>query len=102
MAEERAGIYLPKKPEAAFYALPEAKQKRLAAFLEEQRAELESSGGGRKEGCSCEWEPGFAVYWDIQLKPKYRDANPKPKASPSSAKLGSAYRIVVLEIRRLS
>ena len=101
MAEERAGIYLLKKVEAAFYALPEARQMRLAAFLEARRAELESSGGGNKENLSCEWEPGFAVYWDIQLKPKYRDDNPKPKASPSSAKLGSAYRIVVLEIRRL-
>ena len=99
MAEEHAGIWLKKEAEDAFYALPAENQERLAAFLEERRAELESTGGGRKEGFASEWEPGFAVYWDINLKPKYRAANPKLKAP---AKLGSAYRIEVLEIRRLA
>jgi hypothetical protein len=97
MAEESAGIWLKKEAEDAFYALPAESQVRLAAFLEALRAELESTGGGRKEYCLFEWEPGFVVYWDVNLKPKYRDANPKLKMP---AKLGSAYRIEVLEIRR--
>jgi hypothetical protein len=100
MAEERAGIYFPKKMRNAFCALPEASQERLRVFLEAQRAQLESFGGGRKEGCAWEWEPGFAIYWDVNLKPQSRMARRKPTQFFAPAKLGSAYRIEVLEIRR--
>lgn len=100
MAEGHAGIYLGGDAEKAFYRLTEDRQRRLADFLEKERARLEASGGGSKEGCAAEWEPGFAVYWDINLKPEYRKRG--RKAPPMPAKLGAAYRIEVLEIRKLS
>jgi hypothetical protein len=102
MAGERAGIYLTERAENAFYRLPEEMQKRLAAFLERQRVFLESAGGGRKEGLTYEWEPGHAVYWEINLKPEYQAQRRMRKAPPPPAKLGAAYRIEVLEIRKLA
>jgi len=101
MAEEHAGIYLGSDAEKAFYRLTEDRQERLAAFLETERAKLEASGGS-KEGCAAQWESGWAVYWDINLKPEYRKPGRGRKAPPMSAKLGAAYRIEVLEIRKLS
>jgi hypothetical protein len=102
MAEEHAGIYLAKGADDAFYELPEARRLRLRDFLEGERIKLESTGGGRKEGLAFEWEPGYAVYWDINLKPEYRATGTKLKTSPSPTKLGTAYLIEVLEIRKLS
>ena len=102
MAEERAGIYFPEKMRSAFCALPPASQERLRVFLEAERAHLESFGGGNKEGLAWEWEPGYAIYWDIKLKPEHRGEGRKPAPSSASAKLGSAYRIEILEIRRFS
>jgi hypothetical protein len=98
MADEYAGIYLGDAAEKAFYRLTEDRQQRLADFLEKERARLEASGGGSKEGCSAEWETGWAVYWDVNLKPEYRN---KAKGRKAPAKLGAAYRIEVLEIRKL-
>ena len=74
----------------------------FANFLEGERIKLESTGGGRKEGLAFEREPGYAVYWDINLKPEYRATGTKLKTPPSPTKLGAAYRIEVLEIRKLS
>lgn len=102
MADDHAGIYLADEAEKAFYRLPEERQRRLARFLEAERAALESSGGGSKQGCAAEWEPGFAVYWDIDLKPEYRKSGRKRRPVPAPAKLGAAYRIEVLEIRKLA
>ena len=81
--KERAGIYLSERAQEVFYSLPEASQQRLAEFLDGQRAEFDRAGG-RKEGCASEWEPGWAVYWDINLKPQYR----KLAAVESSGRLG--------------
>ena len=100
MVRGHAAIYLNKSAERAFYRLPEAAQKRLQEFLEAQRAELETAGGGNKEGLAFEWQPGWAVYWDIQLQPQSGEAQPKRNRSP--VKLGEAYRIEVREIRKLS
>ena len=102
MAEELAGIYFPRKMREAFCALPEASQERLREFLVAQRTQLETFGGGRKEGCAWEWEPGFVVYWDVNLKPQYRTARGKATGSSGPRKLGSLYRLEILEIRRLS
>jgi hypothetical protein len=102
MSDERAGIYLTERAENAFYRLPEGTQKRLAAFLEGEREFLESTGGGRKEGLAFEWEPGYAVYWEIDLKPEYQAQGRMRKAPPPPSKLGAAYRIEVLEIRKLA
>jgi|HubBroStandDraft_1064217.scaffolds.fasta_scaffold630250_1 hypothetical protein len=102
MAEERAGIYFPRKMRKAFCALPEASQERLRVFLVGQREQLETFGGGRKEGCAGEWEPGFVVYWDVNLKPQYRTARRKAVGASGLKTLGSLYRIEILEIRRLS
>ena len=102
MAEEQAGIYLAGDAEETFYKLPEERRLRLAAFLEGERVKLESAGGGCKEGMAFEWEPGYAVYWDINLKPEYRATGKKRKMPPFPMKLGAAYRIEVLLIRKLS
>jgi hypothetical protein len=99
--EEIAGIYLVKKAEDAFYALPPDKQTRLADFLNGQRKTLkppkESPGTSTDQGqgyalkdCAHEWEPGCVVYWDVNLKPNEKNL---------SVTRISAYRIVVLEIR---
>jgi len=74
MAKEYAEICWPEKPQAEFYDLTKKSQDRLSAFLEKQRVALERSGGGNQEGFAWEWEPGFAVYWDIKLKPQFRTA----------------------------
>ena len=100
MVRGHAAIYLNKSAERAFYRLPESAQKRLQEFLEAQRAELETSGGGNKEGLAFEWQPGWGVFWDIQLQPQSDEAQPQHDRSP--AKLGEAYRIEVREIRKLS
>ncbi len=102
MAEQQAGIYLAPGAEDTFYTLPEERRLRLATFLEGERAKLESTGGGRKEGMAFEWEPGYAVYWDINLKPEYRATGKQHRTPPFPAKLGAAYRIEVLLIRKLS
>jgi hypothetical protein len=102
MAQERAGIYFPRKMRKAFCALPEASQERLRVFLEAERAQLETFGGGRKEGCAGVWETGSAVYWDVNLKPEYRTGSRKAAASSGPKKLGSLYRIEILEISRFS
>lgn len=102
MADERAGIYLTEEAQDAFFRMPEERQKRLAAFLNRQREFLKSTGGGRKEGLACEWEPGYAVFWDINLKPEYQAQGSKRKAPPLPRRLGAAYRIEVLEIRKIS
>jgi hypothetical protein len=101
MADEYAGIYLIDEAEKAFYRLPEERQEQLAAFLEQERVKLEASGGGNKEGCAAEWAPGFAVYWSVNLKPEYRKQKRGHKAAKLPDKLGAAYRIEVLEIRRI-
>jgi|SRR5271165_1643618 len=101
MAGEHATIYWARDSEKEFYALPEESQDRLAAFLEEQRAELEASGGGNKEGLSAEWEPGRAVAWDVKLRPKFRKVTSPHRRAPGE-KLGSHYRIEVLLIWELS
>jgi hypothetical protein len=97
MTEEHAGIYWPEEPEDQFYRLPEESQARLTDFLDGQLEELQASGGGDQEGLSYEWEPGYAVYWDIKLRPK--DGKAGRKAAWGT--LGSHYRIEVLEIRKL-
>lgn len=100
MEEEHAAIYWHKDAEREFYALPEQSQSRLADFLEKQRADLESSGGGNKYNLAAEWESGRAVAWDIKLRPKFR----KVPVAPSPAKrekLGTHYRIEVLLIWKL-
>ena len=102
MADEHAGIYLADEVADAFAEMPEERRLRLRDFLEGERLKLEQTGGGRKEGLAFEWEPGYAVYWDINLKPEYRATGKRRKAPPLPAKLGAAYRIEVLEIRKLS
>jgi hypothetical protein len=102
MAKEYAEICWPEKPQAEFYDLTKKSQDRLSAFLEKQRVALERSGGGNQEGFAWEWEPGFAVYWDIKLKPQFRETGGRPALSTSRAKQGRHYRIEVLEIRKLS
>ncbi len=101
MADDEAGIHWPSEPARDFYKLPEARQKRLAAYLNGQLAELAASGGGSKEGCSGVWEPGWAVYWDVNLKPMYRGPSRKRVPSSPPRKLGTYYRIEVLEIGRV-
>jgi hypothetical protein len=101
MTEEHATIYWPSKPEAEYYDLSEASQKRLSEFLEVQRMVLELTGGGNKQGLSAEWEPGLAVAWDIELRPKFRKARPR-WTPPFPATLGGHYRIKVLKIWKLS
>jgi hypothetical protein len=100
MVRGHAAIYLNKSAERAFYKLPEAAQKRLQEFLEAQRAELEAFGGGNKEGLAFEWQPGWAVFWDIELQPQLGE--PQLKRDRSPVKLGEAYRIEVREIREFS
>lgn len=100
MAEEDAGIWLSKGAEKAFYGLAEAGQRRLAAFLHARLGELDATGGGSLEGCAAEWQPGWGVFWDVALKPKYRGLGQAAKST--SSRLGSSYRIEVLEIKELA
>jgi hypothetical protein len=98
MATDHAGIYLVKDAENAFKALPKRDRRLLADFLNDQLDELDRTGGGEKEGCAAEWKPGWGVFWDVKLRPRYL------RSGTSSARptLGSAYRIEVLEICSLS
>jgi len=95
---EHAGIYYHPEAEKQFYKLPATSQASLAEFLEAQRAALEASGGGNKEGLYAEWEPGRVVYWDIKLRPRPEGTG---TASGAKGRLGSWYRIEVLEIGSL-
>ena len=52
--------------------LREKSQIRLAEFLERQRAELEQTGGGNRVGMVAEWDAGWAVAWDVRIKPQFR------------------------------
>ncbi len=95
MAEEHAGIYWPKEPEAEFYRLPVDSQRRLADYMEQQRQELEQSQGGVTETLADVWQPCWAVSWFIQLKPQYQTDGPPPS---SSVPRGCYYRVAVLRV----
>jgi hypothetical protein len=95
MAEEHAGIYWPEEPEAEFYRLPVQSQRRLADFMEQQRAALEQSEGGEQHNLADVWQRCWAVSWFIQLRPPYQGhALPQSPSGP----LGRYYRIAVLRV----
>ena len=104
--EARAGIYWAASARDEFYALFDTDQKLLADFIEGQRALLESSWGGEREGLTLVWSGDRIVTWDIRLKPEYRKIkrSAKPLVQQATARktpLGAYYRIEVLRVWEL-
>jgi hypothetical protein len=97
-----AGIFWADSAKDEFYALSEEEQKLLSDFLEGQRAALEATGGGERQGLTAVWSGDRIVTWDVRLKPKFRKS--KLIAKQIAAKqepLGAFYRLEVLRIWKL-